>query len=292
MSRERSPSTGRVYGVKRVTTAWNVSRATLYRHRSGKADGKRRGPNPLISDDELLGLIKSDLESSFFRGEGHRKVHARLKRRGHKVGRQRVLRVMRESQLLSPHRSKFEAAKSHDGRIITDRPNEMWGTDGVKLWTSEEGWVWMFSVIDHWNSECLGWHVCKRGDRIAAGEALNQAVSGQYGLSGEGVARGVALRSDHGSQFTSEYYRDHLDYLGIDHSLGYVKEPETNGVIERFHRTLKEQIIHGYDYRNIEELRLAIRGFVDRYNKEWLLAKMGYLSPLEARLNWEESHAA
>lgn len=292
MSQERSPSTGQVYGVKRVTTAWSVSRATVYRHRSPKKATGRRGPKPIIPDQELLTIIQLDLETSLFRGEGHRKIHARLRRRGHIVGRQRVLRMMRENRLLSPHRSNYGRCKSHDGTIITDRPNEMWGTDAVKLWTAEDGWVWMFSIVEHWNAECLGWHVCKHGDRFAAMEALTQALYSQYGRPDRQVARGLKLRSDHGSQFLSEYYRKQLSYFGIHHSLGFVKEPETNGVIERFHRTLKEQAIHGYSYRNLEELRCAVGAFVERYNEEWLLEKLGYLSPIEARLCWELSHAA
>lgn len=265
MSRERSPFTGQVYGVKRVAAAWSVSRATLYRHRSPKGAIGRRGPKPRISDEELLTLVKEDLEASLFHGEGHRKIYARLRRKGHFVGRQRVLRVMRENKLLSPHRVPQGKAKTHDGRITTDAPNEMWATDAVKLWTVEEGWVWMFGVVDHWNAECLGWHIAKKGDRFAAMEALNQAVENQYGTIDRSIARGLALRSDHGSQFKSDAYRDRLDYLGVYHSLGYVKEPETNGVIERFHRTLKEQAIHGYTYRNVEELRTAVGRFIENY---------------------------
>jgi putative transposase len=87
------------------------------------------------------------------------------------------------------------------------------------------------------------------------------------------VARGLKLRSDHGSQFLSEHYRKQLSYFGIHHSLGVVKEPETNEVIERFHRTLKEQVIRGYSYRNLEELRPALATFIERYNEEWLLVE-------------------
>lgn len=292
MSRERSPAVGQVYGVKRVATAWGVSRATLYRHRAPKEAVGRRGPKPLISDQGLLSLIEEDLASSLFHGEGHRKVHARLRRRGHCMGRQRVLRVMRENKLLSPHRVSQGKAKAHDGRITTDAPNQMWATDAVKLWTIEEGWVWMFSVVEHWNAECLGWHITKKGDRFAALEALNQAIESQYAITDRGVARGLSLRSDHGSQFKSEDYRDRLDYLGVHHSLGYVKEPETNGVIERFHRTLKDQVIHGYTYQNVAELRTAVGKFIENYNEEWLIAKMGYVSPFEARMCREISHAA
>ena len=63
----------------------------------------------------------------------------------------------------------------------------------------------------------------------------------------------------------------------------------TNGVAERFNRTLKEQIIHGSIYRNIAELRDAVRDFVELYNAQWIVEKNGYLSPAQARQAW---HAA
>ena len=76
---------------------------------------------------------------------------------------------------------------------------------------------------------------------------------------------------------------------GIQPSYAFVAEPQTNGVAERFNRTLKEQIIHGRIYRNIAELRDAVRDFVELYNAQWIVEKNGYLSPAQARQAW---HAA
>ena len=95
----------------------------------------------------------------------------------------------------------------------------------------------------------------------------------------------------HGSQFTSKDYRNQLRYWGITPSFSLVREPETNGVVERFHRTFKEQIIHGRAYQNIQELHSAVSKFIEMYNEKWLLQKLGYLSPHEARRKWEETKA-
>jgi transposase InsO family protein len=239
-----------------------------------------------MEEKELLIKIHEDINSSPFHGEGHRKIHARLRRQGTKVGRNRVLKVMRNHQLLSPHRSAYRPPHSHDGQIITDKPNEMWCTDGAKVLTVEDGWVWVFSVTEHWNAECLGWHVCKRGDRFAALEPVSQAVKQIYGALDKGIAAGLKLRIDNGSQYTSDYFHEQLAYWGIESSFGLISQPETNGVAERFNRTLKEQILAGRVFKNIAEVREAVKRFVALYNAQWLVEKLGYQSPLEARQNY------
>jgi len=67
-----------------------------------------------------------------------------------------------------------------------------------------------------------------------------------------------------------------------------VREPETNGVIERFHRTFKEQIVHGRQYHSVLDFRAAVSSFVSKYNEYWLLEKLDYHSPYQARRLFEE----
>ncbi len=64
----------------------------------------------------------------------------------------------------------------------------------------------------------------------------------------------------------------------------------TNGVGERFNRTLKEQIIHGRTYRNRAELAAAVATFVETYNRDWRLEKLRYKSPLDARRDYQPSN--
>ena len=179
MSAATSPGTGLAYGLQRVCAAWSFARSSFYAMKSRqqataeRPPAKRRGPKPSISDEALLVAIEADLEASPWEGEGHRKVWARLRVcRGIRVSRKRVLRVMRENNLLSPHRCRRRGGNPHVGphvgEIITHAPNLMWGTDGVRVFTVDDGWGWIFTAIEHWNAECVGWHVCKRGDRFAA----------------------------------------------------------------------------------------------------------------------------
>lgn len=293
MNAATSPTAGQVYGVQRVCATWAFPRASYYATNPAlpaPAVSGKRGPKTPLDDTALLALIRVDLAQSPFRGEGHRKVFGRLRFiGGHRVGRNRILRLMRTHCLLSPHRATPAPAKAHDGRITTDAPNVRWATDGAKVWTADEGWMWVFTTLEHWNAECLGHYVCKRGDRFAAYEPVAQAVTRVFGTAAPAAARGVELRHDHGSQYLTDYFQGQSRFHGFTPSFAFVGEPETNGVVERFNRTLKEQIIHGRTYRNRDELAAAVATFVDLYNREWRLEKLGYKSPLEARRDFQPS---
>ena len=183
------------------------------------AAGKASGPKPAISDQALLVAIEADLEASPWEGEGYRKVWARLRVcRDIRVARKRVLRLMRENNLLSPHRCRRRGGNPHDGEIITHAPNLMWGTDGVRVFTVDDGWGWIFTAVEHWNAECVGWHVCKRGDRFAALQPISMGLAGLYGSTAAGAARGLALRMDHGSQYLSDHFTNQIKFWGIQPS--------------------------------------------------------------------------
>lgn len=288
MSDRASPSTGKPYGVNAVCSTLCVPRSSFYekkrRKRSKGRKAGKRGPKPSVSDDKLLALIREDLATSPFTGEGHRKVWARLKfGKGIKVSRKRVLRIMRENNLLSPYRRPQMPPNDHDGEIITSEPNVMWGTDGAKVFTRREGWGWIFVNVEHWNSECMGWHVTKKGDRFAALEPVSMGVASEFGSVERGIARGIKLRMDHGTQYLSDHFQNQVKAWGMTPSFAFLEQPQTNGVAERFIRTLKEQAIYGRTFNTMEEVRQAVAEFVEPYNESWLIEKNGYLSPRQAR---------
>ena len=299
MSRETSAETGKRYGLERICRMLEFPRSTLYAQQARESarvvplHPKRRGPKPKMPDADLLAAIRADLEASLFSGEGHRKVWARLRvLRGIRVSRARVLRLMRENALLSPHRRPQGAANLHDGSLQTDRPNEMWGTDGIRLETVDEGWVWVFSAVDHFDACCVGIHTVKIGNRFAALQPIAQGLQAEFGATGADAGRGLALRMDHGTQYTADDFLNQVKFWGIAPSFAFVAEPQTNGVAERFNRTLKEQTLHGRVFRNVEEVRAAVTAFKDRYNRHWRLEKLGFMSPHEARQAYAMRKAA
>ena len=106
------------------------------------------------------------------------------------------------------------------------------------------------------------------------------------------MARGLALRMDHGSQYLSDHVLNQLRYWGIHPSVGFLEEPETNGVVERWNRTLTEQAVYGRVFRHLADVRAAVAEFVERYHQCWRLKKLAYRTPLEAREAYELRHAA
>src|ERR671917_327739 len=138
MSRTTSPSSGISYGLARVCRVWRTARATLYRHRSPPSANPpaRRGPSGPMPDAALVEAIRAVLSGSPFHGEGHRKVWARLRMAGVRTSKRRVLRLMREHGLLAPARvGAPRGPRTHDGTIIPDRVDAMWGTDLTATWT-------------------------------------------------------------------------------------------------------------------------------------------------------------
>ena len=152
----------------------------------------------------------------------------------------------------------------------------------------DDGWGWIFAAVEHWNAECVGWHVCKAGSRFAALDPIAQGLERLYGSLDADVARGLALRMDHGSQYLSDHFLKQIRYWGIHPSFGFVEEPETNGVAERWNRTLKEQAI-GRIFQNLEAVRAAVP---TSCTQTWRLEKLGYHTPIEAREEYELRQAA
>lgn len=296
MSAVCSPTIDIVYGVERVCSAWEQSRSTYYAQVAraitpavSSGPKQKRGPKTDLSDDDLLVAIRQTIKDSRFKGEGYRKIWAYLKYGASKlrVGHNRVLRLMRENELLSPYRQRKADPNEHDRTITTDAPNEMWGTDGTQVMTIDDGHVWVFSAVEHWNGECVGMYVCKRGTRFNAVQPVLEGVQSIFGSVDRDVALGLALRLDHGSANCSEHFQGEIKRFGIVPSFSFVEEPQTNGVVERFNRTLKEQVIYGKVFKNLDEVRQAVLEFRDNYNRYWRLAKLGFMTPLEARQRYE-----
>jgi putative transposase len=174
MSRLVSPSVNRRYGVHpglgqvaghAVPASRPTRRATPQAPAwSGRAD----------ADEGLVEAIRALLADRPFHGEGHRKVWARLRCAGIRTSKRRVLRLMREHDLLAPGRiGRPHGPRAHDGTIRTERVDQMWGTDPTSTPTGE-GQASILVTVDHGSTECVGIHAARRATRF---EALEPAIS-------------------------------------------------------------------------------------------------------------------
>jgi putative transposase len=286
MSQTSSPSIARCYGLARVARVWNVSRASVYRSRKETQPNtppRRPGPVGACSDAELADHIRQQVAASRLHGEGYRKLWARLRFAGVRASARRVRRVMRENGLLAPHRVGRNQAKPHDGTIVTDKVNEMWGTDMTQTITVREGLANVFVAVEHANSEVVGIHASRSANRFEALEPVRQGVHRCFGAIAPGVARGLKLRHDHGPNYMSGDFQDEIKCLGIEPSPSFVREPQGNGVAERFIRTLKENLLWVRTFDTIEELRAALIEFARHYNETWLVARHNNRTPAQVR---------
>lgn len=293
MSRRVSPVSGKPYGLAVICRVWRIARSGIYRHRAPQpaSPSQRRGPVGALSDEALIAAIRAVIAASPFHGEGHRKIWARLRHRGIRTSRPRVLRLMRTHNLLAPTRvGTPRGPRSHDGTIIPETVDTMWGTDLTTTFTAE-GLAAVFVAVDHCSAECVGIHAHARATRFEALEPIRQGVRQRFGGFAKAVAHGLAIRHDHGSQYMSDHFQKEIAFLGINRSPAFVRAPEGNGCAERFIRTLKENLLWVRTFETIEELRQALLGFRDSYNTTWLIERHGFITPEAFRQNQLQSLA-
>lgn len=114
-------------------------------------------------------------------------------------------------------------------------------------------------------------------------EPIRQGAREYYGGFAEDIAKGLKIRHDHGSQYMADEFQNEIRFLGMTSSPSFVREPEGNGCAERFIRTLKENLLWVRTFETVEELRLAVLEFKKTYNEKWIIQRLKYQTPSQAR---------
>lgn len=214
---------------------------------------------------------------------GYRRVRWWLKHvDGLELNGKRILRVMREHQLLVRMRRLRVTRRKEWSQVNAMEPNQVWQMDMTKLWAGPAtGWAYLVSALDCCTREIVGWDLslrCRTQEAIAALEraVLERLASGPRGA-------GLTLTTDNGTQFTSTRFIQTLGRLGITHRRTAYNHPEGNGLIERFHRSLKEEEVWLHEYRSLEEARDSIGRWIHDYNHHRPHQALKYRTPAEAR---------
>lgn len=146
-----------------------------------------------------------------------------------------------------------------------------------------EGKITIFAAIDHYTAECLGIHAAARADRFEALEPPRITVKERFGSFSRDAAAGILLRHDNGSVFVSDDFQNEIEFLGMESSPSFVRQPQGNGCIERLFRSLRVQVLWIEPFTTAEQVREAVISFRNNYNSQWLIGRLGYETPAQAR---------
>ena len=260
--------------VERMCLLAQVSRAGYYRWL------KRRKPD---AEETAVRAAIQQVAVEHHRRYGYRRITAELRHRGMVVNRKRVLRMMQEDSLLAIRTRKFvrttdsqhpfEVFLNLAKRMELTAPNQLWVADITYIRLQNE-FVYLAVVLDAFSRRVVGWALNRSLRSPVAVEALQQAIQERK------PAAGLVHHSDRGVQYASHEYTALLQKYGITCSMSRAGNPYDNAKCESFLKTLKQEEIYCYEYRDLEELHLHSKRFLeDYYNRQRLHSALGYVSP-------------
>jgi transposase InsO family protein len=187
-----------------------------------------------------------------------------------------VYRVLRKHGMITPREVKRFAASS-EYRIKTKAPNEMWQTDATYLLVKGWGWYYLISVLDDYSRRILAWKLQSAMDAAAFSEVVERACEAS-GIDRPNVNTKPNLLTDRGAALVSRMFGDYLEAKGVGHILASPYHPQTNGKIERYHRSAKERIkLMVWD--SPDALRKEVENFIDFYNARRYHEALGNVTP-------------
>jgi len=260
--------------VRGICKVLSLSRATLYR---------RSGAEALDDDTELRDEIQRiALDMPAY---GYRRITKALHRQGHQVNHKRVLRLMREDNLLCLRKMKY-ISTTDSGHGLPVYPNlaadmalsginQLWVADITYIRLRRE-FVYLAVVLDAFSRRCIGWNLGRRLDDGLTLRALGQALLSRQ------VGSGLVHHSDRGMQYASGEYTELLRDSRIAISMSRSGNPYDNAKAESFMKTLKYEEVYLWEYDSFEDAEEQIEHFIENvYNIKRLHSAVGYLPPVE-----------
>jgi transposase InsO family protein len=281
----RSTTAGEAF-VSLICATFKLSRAAYYAGGRTARPARRKGgdviPLPkkprFTAVDVVLAGIRRVIQDN--PAWGVRKVWATLRSEGMKVSRKRVWAIMRAHGLVLARDS--EPGEPRRGHVVVPEPNRRLATDLTTTWTRRDGVVAIVPTIDCGCRSALALEVTKdqHGPAVLASVAAALVVA--FG-SPENVPDGVELRTDHGPQYTGSDCAELVEQWHLFHTYAPVGRPTGNAVVERFIRTMKEEVVWLRDWESIDELRTALDAWVKRYNERRPHQSLAWRAPAAYR---------
>ena len=267
--------------VERLCTLAQVSRAGYYRH--WQAVAPRTAETALR--DEVQRLALAD------RHCGYRRIAESLQRAGWRVNRKRVLRLMREDNLLCLRKKAFVPGTTdsrHSWRIYRNLAWRLQPSGVNQLWVADityirlnEGFAYLAVVLDAFSRRAIGWAMEEHLEASLALAALEMALASRV------ITPGLLVHhSDRGVQYACRDYIGRLEAHSIQPSMSKVGCPYDNAMAESFMKTLKKEEVDGRSYRDLAQARQTIEYFLAQvYNRQRLHSALGYNTPAEIEAN-------
>jgi transposase InsO family protein len=240
-------------------------------------------PKTKSTEADLRGKIEAICLE--FPGYGYRRVTEQLKRDRLPVNHKKVLRVMKESDLIC--RVKRKWVKTTDSRhpfrrypnllkgMIVSRLNQVWLSDITYIRICV-GFVYLAAVLDACSRRVIGFSVSDRLDAGLTLEALHRAISSRH------PGPGIIHHSDQGVQYASSEYVEELNRHGFIISMARSGNPYDNATIESFFKTLKHEEVNLCEYENFRDVLIRLPHFIEEvYNRKRLHSSLGYRPPIE-----------
>ncbi len=268
------------WGKRKLLAQLQVPRSTYYRWRARELQGKQECPavstrvpwNRLSPPEEatVLTAARESPEWSSRQLATWITDHLSLS-----VGESTVYRLLKREGLIKPLEMQLLAGKEYQRK--TSSPHQMWATDASYFRVTGWGYYYMVTVMDDYSRSILAWKLQLDMTSDSLIQVVQLAIDAT-GMSEVPLEDRTRLLSDNGSGYVSRAFRNYLRLVGIRHILAAPYHPQTNGKLERYHKSIKNEV-NQVPYEVPGDLEVAIAGFVDYYNHRRYHKALGNVTP-------------